>query len=280
MMDTSDVFPSFDDCFPDLNQFISGLIKDYEAGSIQSWDEMEDRVKAYFTPPKMEQMETVVPGWQKMASYSDGITLVHVMCAFLTMFMLPEFKSLSPEQKQLAKWIILFHDVDKFHIQGNKDTMHAFRSAALAARTLPEFGFPTTSQYHERIDPWSEYAAQAFIPGPDEIAPRPDNQKLPEILAGIEQLYGEDTPATLIIKTILFHLSFREDDEYPTPAPLTEDEIQRYVTSSLIPFSRIMMLSDNLAWTLFEPQPRAKRHQATLAYFQNVEKLISAKQDH
>jgi hypothetical protein len=67
------------------------------------------------------------------------------------MFMLPEFQALSAEQQQIAKWIILFHDIDKVHIQGKKDMMHAFNSAVVAANTLPDIGFPIT-RYHELIN--------------------------------------------------------------------------------------------------------------------------------
>jgi hypothetical protein len=272
-------FPNFDAHFPDLDGFVKALVEEYQSGKIQSWDDLAERVSAYFTLERMHQMESLVPGWQKMASYSGGITLVHVMCVFLGLFMLPEFQRLTPDHKQLAKWIVLFHDVDKFHIKGKKDTMHAFRSAVHAARTLPKFGFRVTGKYDELIDSWSEYTAEAFLAEDGTTTPKPNNTKLPEILTGVERLYGEDTPATLIIKTILFHTSFHEDDEYPTPAPLTDDEIKRYIRPSLVPFSRVMMMADNEGWTLFEPEYRGRFYEAALAFFERVEKLIAANPD-
>lgn len=75
-------FPRFDDLFSGLNQFLLELVRDYKAGMIGSWDDLDERVKAYFMPESMEQMETRLPGWKTMASYTDGITLVHVMCVF------------------------------------------------------------------------------------------------------------------------------------------------------------------------------------------------------
>src|SRR4030095_52243 len=116
-MNTTEIFPWFDDFFPDLNRFILELLETYEAGNIKSWSDLEEKVKTYFTPQRMEHMEAVMPGWQKMASYSDGITLVHVMGVFLGLFMLPEFQALTAEQKQLAKWIVLFHDeIGRAHV--------------------------------------------------------------------------------------------------------------------------------------------------------------------
>ena len=266
-------FPVFDDCFSELSQFLLELVKVYEAGRIRSWDALDGQVKAYFTSERMAQLESQVPGWKKMASYTDGVTLVHVMCVFLGMLMLPEFQALTPAQKQMAKWIILFHDIAKFHIPGKKDTMHAFHSGIQTANLLPKFGFRTRPHYQERIDQWSNYVAQAFIP--TDTTPKPDNQKLPGILIGIDNLFGKDTPAALITKTVLLHISLDVDPFYPTPAPLTEEESKRYINASLLPLLRVMMLSDNEGWSLFDPETRTRQRRDTLKAFEKLEAMIS-----
>ena len=274
-MNSTQGSPAFDDTFSDLNQFILRLVQAYEAGKIKSWENLEHIVNVYFTPERLKGMESVVPGWQKMASYSGGITLVHVMCVFLGLFMLPEFQRLTPTGQQLTKWIVLFHDVAKFHIQGKKDSMHAFRSAAFAANILPRFGFPVAKRYQEWIRSWSEYTVQAFISRDGGAAPTPDNRKLDAILAGIDQLFGKNTPAALIIKTVLLHISLPVDPFYPTPAPLTESETKRFIDPNLFPLLRAMMLADNEGWSLFEPETRARQRRDTLQAFQKVEKIIS-----
>ena len=274
-MKLPEIFPAFDDCFSDLNQFILKLVAAYEAGTIRSWDDLEEKVHVFFTPERMEEMESLVPGWQKMASYSEGITLVHVMCVFLGLFMLPEFQRLTPHQKQLAKWIVLFHDIAKIHIQGKKDTMHAFRSGAETAKALPSFGFPTRRHFHERIDYWSEYTAQAFVLRDGDTALTPDNQKLPAILIGIDNLFGKDTEAALITKTVLLHISLHIDPFYPTPAALTEEEIKRFIHPTLFPLLRAMMLSDNEGWSLFKPETRAQRRLDANAAFERIEQILS-----
>jgi hypothetical protein len=274
-MDATLEFPSFDECLPGLDQFILELVSQYNAGKIKSWDELEESVSIFFTPERMVEVETVVPHWRKMASYANGITLVHVICVFMGLYMLPEFLNMTKEQQQLMKWIILFHDVEKEPQQGKKDTMHAFRSGALAANILTSLGFPGTEKYPDLIRLWSEKTSQAFIADNDDAAPTPDNRKLPEILAGIEQLYGEDTPATLIIKTVLLHISLHVDEMYPTPAPLTNDEAKRYFNSSLFPLLRVMMLSDNEGWSMFDRATRARQRSDTLKAFDEVERLIS-----
>jgi hypothetical protein len=223
----------------------------------------------------MGAIETKAPGWKKMASYSDGITLTHVTCVFLGMFMLPEFQALSMEQQQIAKWIVLFHDIDKFHIRDIKDTMHAFRSGVVAANAIPKIGFPVTSQYDALIRPWSELTVNAFTIGTGDPTPRPDNQKLPEILLGIERLFEADTPASLIVKTVLLHISLDVDKNYPTPSPLAESEIRKFIRPNLFPLLKVMMLADNEGWSLFEPEIRNQQKRDALEAFDKVAKLIS-----
>jgi hypothetical protein len=274
MMNDSYAFPSFDDCFPELNLFLLELVEGYEAGKIRTWEDLDKQVRGYFISGRMEQMESQVPGWKKMASYTDGITLVHVMCVFLGMLILPEYQSLTPGQQQLAKWIVLFHDVDKVHIQGQKDSMHAFRSGVHAANLLPRFGFPTRPKYEERIGQWSKYVDQAFLLDEPDAPPKPDNQKLPGILIGIDNLFGKNTPAALITKTVLLHISPAIDPHYPTPAALTDNEIQRYIDPELFPLLRVMMFSDNEGWSLFDPETRAQRNRDARHAFEKFERLI------
>ena len=276
-MENKQGYPEFEHQFNDLNYFILTLVDRYKAGELNSWEQLETQVNDFFTSPRMDDMETRVPGWEKMASFSGGITLVHVMCVFLGMYMLPEFQSLNAHQQDLMKWVILFHDIDKFHIRGKKDTLHAFRSAVVAANRLPQLGFPCTEEYSRAIQPWSEFTLQAFIEGRDDSAPTPDNRELSKILQGIDSLFGEGSSAALIVKVVLLHISLHVDDQYPTPAPLTIEEARRYIHPDLFPLMRVMMLSDNEGWSLFTSDPNRRKQQRddTLAAFEEVQKFLS-----
>ena len=140
-MNATPAFPAFDIYLADLNQFVLELVESYKAGKIKSWDDLEAKVNAYFTPERMERTDILVPGWRKMASYVNGVTLVHVMCVFLGLYMMPEFLSMTKEQQQMMKWVILFHDIEKEPQKEKRDHGHAFRSAVAAARILPRLGF-------------------------------------------------------------------------------------------------------------------------------------------
>lgn len=274
-MNASQEFPSFDVLLPDLNKSILELIKDYRAGKINSWEELEGRVNAFFTPERIDEVESIVPGWRRMASSSDGVTLVHVMCVFLGMVMLPEFQNLSPEQQQLAKWIVLFHDVEKAHVRGKKDLTHAFRSAVLTAGRLKTLGFITTEEHESLLDSWSELTASAVTKLDESSDYIQDNHKLPSIVEGIGRMFGENTPATLITEGVLLHMSIDVVVDYPQAAPLRDEEIRRYVNTDLVPLLKVMMLADNEGWVMFYPEDRWKQRNQTLKVFENVERLIS-----
>lgn len=269
-------FPSFDERLSFLNEFILGLVNDYDAGMIDSWNTLDEKVKTFFTPERMEQTEVVAPSWKKMASYSDGVTLTHVMCVFLGLFMMPEFQWLTPEQQQLAKWIVLFHDVSKVHIRGKRDLTHGFRSAALAGEALMNLGFPVEETSTGTIDAWSDSTKSAITFSSDCGTDIQDNSKLPEIISGIESMYGANSPASLIVEGVLLHMSLNVVIDYPQAAPLNDSEIREYINDNLMPLLKVMCLGDNDGWTMFYPETRIAQREETLAAFSRYEAIIAA----
>jgi hypothetical protein len=142
-MNPFQITPSFDENLSSLNQFILELVAEYHAGKINLWDELDEKVKTFFSTERMNEMEILVPGWKKMASYVEGVTLTHVMCVFLGMYIEPKYLRLTREQQEEMKWVILFHDVEKQPQAGKRDHAHAFRSAVGAAR-LTKIRFSAT----------------------------------------------------------------------------------------------------------------------------------------
>lgn len=273
-MNEQQKFPSFDDLLPDLNQFILYLVDEYRAGKINKWEDLEEKVIPFFTPERMDQTAGIVPHWREMASYADGLTLVHVMCVFMGLFMLPEYLSMSAYQQKLMKWIILFHDVEKEVRAGKRDYPHAFRSAAGAAQTLAQLGFPITSEYDQIITEWSEFTRSAVTVLENSSDFVQDNRKLPQILDGIRRMFGHNSPGALILKTILFHLAV-DMNFWPPPAPLMDDEMKRYFDTELIPLLKVMHLADGNGWLIFDPENRERGQMDTLKVFERVERLIT-----
>ncbi len=273
-MKSSQIFPSFDAFFPDLDRFVRELVELHDAGKIKSWRDLEENVNVFFKPEMIELMETISSGWKKMASYAGGITLTHVMCVFLGLFMLPEFKSLSRENQQIAKWIVFFHDIEKEINKGSRDFTHGFRSATFAARSLPSLGFDFTSEYKNLIKVWSEFTNSAFVNSEDLSSDIQDNRKLPEILLGIEKMFGKYTPAALIVKCVLLHMSINVVSDYPQAAPLTDEEIAKYVDTETSLLLKAMCLADNEGWSMFYPEIRARQRNDTLKAFEKIERML------
>lgn len=273
-MNNQQDFPFFTVLLDDIDQFILDLVEEYKAKKIRSWEDLEESIDTFFTLERMEQMESILPGWQKMASYANGLTLVHVMCVFLGLYMLPEFLSMSKKQQEMMKWVVIFHDVEKEPQDGKRDHTHAFRSAVVAAQILPKLGFPTTSEYDLLIGDWSKFTRSAITLLEDSSDYSQDNNKLPTLINGIERMFGRHTPATLITKTILFHLSV--DMEYwPPTTPLTSVELKRYFNKELSHLLLVMHLADGEGWLLFDSKNREFGRNDTVKAFKRVEQLIA-----
>lgn len=275
-MDTDRQTPNFEQRFPELHQFILQLVKQYQAGKLRAWDDLEQQVSAFFHPSNMTKMELALPYWNKMASYREGVTLVHVMCVFLGLYMLPEYKRLSAHQQNLMKWIVLLHDLEKEVEKGKRDSTHAFRSAATAAKRLCDFGFPTTREYPVLIDSWSDLASTAAIQPESAAEPIQDNRKYPEILSGIDRLFGDDSAAAQIVKTVLLHMSVNVVKDWPQAAPLSDEETIQFAGRDVLPLLKVMMLADNEGWVMFYPEERAKQRAETVEKYSQLENLLSS----
>lgn len=265
-------FPDFDDKFHALHHFILELVDTYNAGKINSWGDLDQRVKAFFTPEKLEQTESILPGWRKMASFFEGLTLTHVMCVFLGLYMMPEYLSMPPHRQGLMQWTILLHDLEKEVQEKKRDHLHAFRSAVTAARLLPDLGFDRTHEFPVLIAEWSELTLSART-DLGEHADVQDNSKIPQILAGVERMFGHNTPAALVIKTILFHLSV-DMKEWPPVTPLTKEEMLQYFDMDLLPLLKVMHLGDTDGWSLFEPAVNERLRKDTIEVFDDLGHLL------
>jgi hypothetical protein len=258
---------------PELMTFINGLAGEYKIGTLNSWPLMREKVQAFFTPDMMDKTDSVIPGWRKMSSFTDGITLIHVMTALTALMLRPEYRNATREQRSMMQWIILLHDLAKAKVNGIKDHTHGFRSAAVAGKLLPQFGFNVQDAYDDRIDEWYSLTYSAMSRRDSGVDVQ-DNSKLPQIVAGIETLFGCHTAPALIIRTILFHYSFNVLQEWPVQSPLTEHEIGLYIDDRLLPFLRMMVNVDNDAWDFFEPETKERHRAETVILIDKVKQII------
>ena len=262
-------------CLPELFDLVDSLAHQIDIGTLKNWDEFELQVREFFASAQMGKVEKFVTGWERMASYADGITLVHVTSALVGLVQLPEYRSASSTEKQIMEWIILFHDVGKqVPPDGGRDATHAFRSAALTARGLQSNGFVQVDE--DGLVEWCDLTHSAIKSDERTGQEIQDNSRFDLICAGIENLFGQDSPASLILKSILFHLSIDVVADWPQPAALDDRSISKYINAKLFPYLKVMMLVDSEAWSLFDLDTKMNYRQETLAVFERIGILINS----
>jgi hypothetical protein len=267
--------PRLDDQLPDLLEFARNLARQIEAREILDGDALGVRIRNFYTAEQTAAIETVVPGWQEMAAYADGTTLHHVTQVLIALQLLPEYRQASGYLQALMEWSVLYHDLGKQVIAGQRDALHAFRSATMAARTLPRLGFPVSDDYPTTLEPWCRLTLGASVATPDGKGSMQDNRALPAVLRGIEQLFGAGTAAALIVQAALLHQSLNVVPEWPNPGSLTEAQVPACIRPELIPLLEGLMLADSDAWQLFEPEKKAKFRGSTLAVFAAVRQAVA-----
>jgi hypothetical protein len=270
-----EAIPRLEDQLPDLFEFVRTVALQIEAGVLRDADELALRIRDFYTADRMDVIETVAPGWRDMSAHAGGATLIHVTQALIALRLLPEYRQASRRLQVLMEWSELYHDLGKQVISGQRDALHGFRGAAMAARTLPKVGFRTSDAYPAGLDPWIRLVLGASIAAPDGKGLIQDNRALPEILQGIERLFGAASAAALIVEAVLLHQSLDVVPEWPNPGSLTEAEISSCIRPALLPLLEGVMLVDSDAWQLFDPTSKTKFRQGTLAVFANVRRLVA-----
>jgi len=258
---------------PELVAFAQHLAFDYQKGTLSNWDSFSQQVRAFYTPDIMNKIESVVPGWNQMASYLDQQTLIHVTSVLVALFLLPEYQATPADHKIIMEWMVMFHDVAKRAERNKHDFTHGFRSAAVTGVALEPLGFPTQPNFADHIANWKALTENALIFAPDYNETIQDNVKLPNIVNGIDALYGQQSTAALIIKGVLFHMSINNDPTYPTLAPLTQHETRQYIDRDFFPILKAMMLADSEAWNLFDTTEAQRLRRNTLEVFDDIGRM-------
>ena len=124
--------PRLEDHLPDLLVHVRALAAEIEAGQLQRSDELVQRNQDFYTSGRMAAIESVAPGWRQMAAEADGATLHHVTQVLIALHLLPEYRQAAQRLQTLLEWTVLYHDLGKQVIGGQRDALHAFRSATMA----------------------------------------------------------------------------------------------------------------------------------------------------
>ena len=266
--------PQIADVFPKFNVFVRALAASYREGEIQSWQSVALRTREFFTSNHRHNFNKVIPGWVKFSQDAEGDTLVHIVCVFIALLNAPEYAAASGEEKALMEWSGLLHDIGKQTVEGQRDPIHAFRSAAQTAIILPNLGFEIQVDDPSFIHAWMTLTQNAYFIR--EGVAVPDNAQLSEIIAGIDAIFGVGQPGSWIVKTVLFHMSLEAEKDWPCAAPLSGDEIQLYLDADLFRILSAQMLADSASYNLFSPATEERYRAEILESLENVRQIITA----
>ena len=265
--------PRLEDHLPDLLDHVRALASEIETGKLQRSDELVQRNRDFYTSGRMTAIESVAHGWQHMAAQADGATLHHVTQVLIALHLLPEYRQAAQRLQALLEWTVLYHDLGKQVVGGQRDALHAFRSATMAVRSLPKLGFSGSAVNPEGLDHWTGRVLGASVAAPDGKGLIQDNRQLPEIIEELEQLFGAGSPVALIVQAVMLHQSLNVVPEWPNPGSLAAAEVPRCIRPALVPVLEGLMLADSDAWQLFEPVSKAKYRDSTLAAFTEVRRV-------
>jgi len=248
--------PAIAELLPELDSFVDELADDI---AHVEHDEFLRRCRTFYSDGRVTAIDDVVDGWATMASFGDGVTLWHTTAAMASLRRLDEYSVAGPPTRNLMDWAVLLHDIGKQPDGRDRDHMHAFRSAALAGRVLPDIGFETTEAWSAGFGAWSSLTVSASRHDTEHDELVQDNHRLTAILDGANRLYGPD--GAVVLTAIALHLSVTVVADWPARTPLTSAEERRFIDPSSTSVLLATMLADHGGWNTFD-RPMLRRYLA------------------
>ena len=238
---------------PVLWDAASALRTELEEGYFKEWVSLYRRLDFLVDPKWIKAVEQTLPGWEKIATQEKGLTAKHTLVVLAGCMNLPEYWKASAQTRREIEWAAVFHDLDKDVLYGRGDGSHGIRSAALAAQRLVDLGIKVQSKGN--FENWLEAlkSAQKEVDGKWVN----DFKPLPAIWGGLHYFFGFDTPASRIIKAVMFHQSLPTLNDWPNPVILTEAQIRASLTLEDMEVLGTLMLGDSDAWNVCDPKREA-----------------------
>lgn len=248
--------PLLSDTLPDLWTLACDLAAEIQAGKYDSWSSVNPRLQELLAPEMLEPCAALIPGWRKIAAQRNGLTARHTLLVLAGCLNIPEYLAAPLATRHEIEWAALLHDVDKDYERTppRKDTSHPFRSAAVVVGSLPRLGFqPLPGVTPIDLERWSRLVMASQRPNGEYMVH--DHGYLVEIVALLLQQWGAGTPASRILKAVLFHQSLPTIVDWTNPVLLTDAELQAFLTLGDLGVLLPLLIADSDAWNLFD-EPR------------------------
>jgi hypothetical protein len=218
-------------------------------GDYSEWDVLMTDLDALLKPDFIDDMDQSVPGWRKIATLHNGVTAKHTLLVLASCRNLPEYEQSSPQTQMELEWAAVLHDLDK--VLPRNDTAHPFRSAAVVNRIMPQMGFEGQPGLNpEYLDLWSKLVTASQRTDGDRLIH--DHTYLPYIIEGLNDCWGEGTPASRVLKAVLLHQSLPTLKDWTNAVLLNDRELSYSITPDDMQVLGPLMIADSDSWNIFD----------------------------
>ncbi len=244
-----DAIPTLAQTFPEIWNVAVEVAAAVRDGRIADPDVLTDRLGVLLRPESVSPVNELLPGWSVLAADRDGLTVRHTITVLICCLNGPEYARADEPTRREIEWAALLHDIGKNPFPG-RDPSHGFRSAAICGEQFSALGFPLQpGASAASIAEWAGLLRTAWQM--DGVQPPNPHARLPEILSGIRRDLGEGTPASRILKAVLFHMAVPTVADWPNPVFLSDDELPQALTLRDIDVLSPVVMADSEAWTIF-----------------------------
>lgn len=241
-------FSDFALALPRTSAVVVALRDRLRSGEITTLDGAHEYIRLSITRSEVEELERFAPGWRELADYDDLTTLGHVIISLLSLPYHREYLDAGPSRQRIVTYALLYHDLAKRSAEG-RDHTHAFRSAAMAARSLPLLRLDLARGARAALEEWAHDATNAVCRNDDGQLVQ-DNSRIPELFGRLDAILAADSAPNRMIKIVLLHHSVDVLKLWPQANPLTRPQIERWLDQELLVLLRILMLADCDGWEL------------------------------
>jgi hypothetical protein len=233
---------------PDFWNLSKRIASDLRAEKFTDWERLIQTTNPLLEQNFIDKIDKVIPGWRKIATVHDGQTAIHTLLVFVTCLNLPEYGQADIQTRMEIEWAAVLHDLDKD--RARNDAAHPFRSAAVAVRIMPELGFDLLPNITMTdLEAWSNLARSAQRQDGERMVH--DHSFLQEIIDGIHKCWGNNSPATRVLKAVLLHQSLPTLRDWSSAVLLTDRELSYSLTLEDMDILGNLIIADSDSWNIF-----------------------------
>eukprot|EP01022_Parablepharisma_sp_SALTPOND_P016692 TRINITY_DN2503_c0_g1_i1.p1 TRINITY_DN2503_c0_g1~~TRINITY_DN2503_c0_g1_i1.p1 ORF type:complete len:360 (-),score=18.13 TRINITY_DN2503_c0_g1_i1:34-1038(-) len=205
------------------------------------------------------EIQSVIPLWSWLRKQNFQATCRHIIRMLHSLLTFEAFATLPEEDKNFLLWYVFLHDLGKRGSHSKKkdprDPFHPFGSGAAALKTFT-YWFDTEKlhpEIHSKLVKLIEAIYAANVWNKDWEIEFPDNSKLSQIFALLDNIIPAESLWNKLVKLILTHQGVTVRPDTPAFSPLNNEQIKNFFTLQLFRYKTICDTCDELSYHHLEP---------------------------